>query len=115
MLHEEEKDQEKKTETSTICDASADNSADVQNLVYGDFAVDAQVIGSWESEGKNFYQYQLTVTNEGTEAVTSWEISVMFSKNIMLSDGWNGEYTVDGRKLTIRSKDYNGKIEVGEL
>ncbi len=113
LLHEEEKDQEKKTETSTICDASADNSADVQNLVYGDFAVDAQVIGSWESEGKNFYQYQLTVTNEGTEAVTSWEISVMFSKNIMLSDGWNGEYTVDGRKLTIRSKDYNGKIEVG--
>ena len=113
LLHEEEKDQEKKTETSTICDASADNSADVQNLVYGDFAVDAQVIGSWESEGKNFYQYQLTVTNEGTEAVTSWEISVMFSKNIMLSDGWNGEYTVDGRKLTIRSKDYNGKIEAG--
>ena len=113
LLHEEEKDQEKKTETSTICDASADNSADVQNLVYGDFAVDAQVIGSWESEGKNFYQYQLTVTNEGPEAVTSWEISVMFSKNIMLSDGWNGEYTVDGRKLTIRSKDYNGKIEVG--
>ena len=113
LLHEEEKDQEKKTETSTICDASADNSADVQNLVYGDFVVDAQVIGSWESEGKNFYQYQLTVTNEGTEAVTSWEISVMFSKNIMLSDGWNGEYTVDGRKLTIRSKDYNGKIEVG--
>ena len=113
LLHEEEKDQEKKTETSTICDASADNSADVQNLVYGDFAVDAQVIGSWEAEGKNFYQYQLTVTNEGTEAVTSWEISVMFSKNIMLSDGWNGEYTVDGRKLTIRSKDYNGKIEVG--
>lgn len=113
LLHEEGKDQEKKTETSTICDASADNSADVQNLVYGDFAVDAQVIGSWESEGKNFYQYQLTVTNEGTEAVTSWEISVMFSKNIMLSDGWNGEYTVDGRKLTIRSKDYNGKIEVG--
>ena len=113
LLHEEEKDQEKKTETSTICDASADNSADVHNLVYGDFAVDAQVIGSWESEGKNFYQYQLTVTNEGTEAVTSWEISVMFSKNIMLSDGWNGEYTVDGRKLTIRSKDYNGKIEVG--
>ena len=113
LLHEEEKDQEKKTETSTICDASADNSADVQNLVYGDFAVDAQVIGSWESEGKNFYQYQLTVTNEGTEAVTSWEISVMFSKNIMLSDGWNGEYTVDGRKLTIRSEDYNGKIEVG--
>ena len=113
LLHEEEKDQEKKTETSTICDASADNSADVQNLVNGDFTVDAQVIGSWESEGKNFYQYQLTVTNEGTEAVTSWEISVMFSKNIMLSDGWNGEYTVDGRKLTIRSKDYNGKIEVG--
>lgn len=113
LLHEEEKDQEKKSETAVVGGTSTDNSTDVQNLVYGDFAVDAQVIGNWESEGKNFYQYQLTVTNEGTEAVTSWEISVTFSGNIVLSDGWNGEYTVNGKKLTIRSKDYNGKIEAG--
>lgn len=133
LLHEEEKDQEKKSETAVVGGTSAKSSTacetniksdgnqnenpnehtNVQKLVYGDFTVDTQVIGSWESEGKNFYQYQLTVTNEGTEAVTSWEISVMFSGNITLSDGWNGEYTVDGKKLTIRSKDYNGKIEAG--
>ena len=113
LLHEEEKHQEKKSETAAVGGASAKSSTAVQNLVDGDFAVDVQVIGSWESEGKNFYQYQLTVTNKGTEAVTSWEISVTFSGNITLSDGWNGEYTVDGKKLTIRSKDYNGKIEAG--
>ena len=63
---------------------------------------------------KKFYQYQLTVTNWGTEEVSSWEISVSFSEDIILSDGWNGEYTEKGKKLTIHSKDYNGAVEAGE-
>ena len=50
---------------------------------------------------EKFYQYQLTVTNRGTEEVSSWEISVSFSEDIILSDGWNGEYTEKGKKLTI--------------
>lgn len=49
-----------------------------------------------------------------TEEVSSWEISVSFSEDIILSDGWNGEYTEKGKKLTIHSKDYYGAVEAGE-
>ena len=40
------------------------------------------------------------------------KLSTIFK--IILSDGWNGEYTEKGKKLTIHSKDYNGAVEAGE-
>ena len=85
-----------------------------KNISAGDLEVKATVTGSWESDGKAFYQYQLTITNKGTEDISSWEIPLTFSGDIELSDGWNGEYQADGNKLTIRSKDYNGEIQSGK-
>ena len=100
--------QESKNGTTENTNAAA------QTVKSGDLTVDAQVTGSWESEGKTFYQYLLTITNNGTEATSSWEVSLTFSDTITLSDGWNGEYQADGKKLVIRSKDYNGEIKAGE-
>ena len=79
----------------------------------GNLSVDTLVTGSWESEGRTFYQYQLTITNNGEADVSSWEISLQFSDTITLSDGWNGEYQADGSTLTIHSLDYNSEIEKG--
>lgn len=107
--------QESKTGTAETANATDQHeNAATQTVKSGDLTVDAQVTGSWESEGKNFYQYQLTITNNGTEATSSWEVSLTFSDTITLSDGWNGEYQADGKKLEIRSKDYNGEIKAGE-
>ncbi len=99
-------------ETANVTDQHENAAA--QTVKSGNLTVDAQVTGSWESEGKTFYQYQLTITNNGTEATSSWEVSLKFSDTITLSDGWNGEYQADGKKLVIRSKDYNGEIKAGE-
>lgn len=107
--------QESKTGTAETANATDQHeNAAAQTVKSGDLTVDAQVTGSWESEGKTFYQYQLTITNNGTEATSSWEVSLTFSDTIMLSDGWNGEYQADGKKLEICSKDYNGEIKAGE-
>lgn len=107
--------QESKTGTAETVNATDQHeNAAAQTVKSGDLTVDAQVTGSWESEGKTFYQYQLTITNNGTEATSSWEVSLTFSDTITLSDGWNGEYQADGKKLEIRSKDYNGEIKAGE-
>lgn len=107
--------QESKTGTAETANAADQHeNAATQTVKSGDLTVDAQVTGSWESEGKTFYQYQLTITNNGTEATSSWEVSLTFSDTITLSDGWNGEYQADGKKLEIRSKDYNGEIKAGE-
>ena len=84
-----------------------------KRLNSGNLSVDAKLTGSWESEGRTFYQYQLTITNNGEADVSSWEISLTFSGDIQLSDGWNGEYQVNGKKLTISSKEYNGEIKKG--
>ena len=40
--------------------------------------------------------------------------SLNFSNEFEFSDGWNGEYRVDGNKLVIRAKEYNGTIKAGE-
>lgn len=84
-----------------------------KRLNSGNLSVDAKLTGSWESEGRIFYQYQLTITNNGEADVSSWEISMQFSDTITLSDGWNGEYQADGSTLTIHSLDYNSEIEKG--
>lgn len=73
----------------------------------------AQVKNSWEAEGKTFYQYDLTLENVSNVAMNQWTIEVKFSEAISLSDGWNGNYTVNGNVLQITSKDYNGMMEVG--
>lgn len=113
--HRQNQTQESKTGTAETENATDQHeNAAAQTVKSGDLTVDAQVTGSWESEGKTFYQYQLTITNNGTEATSSWEVSLTFSDTITLSDGWNGEYQADGKKLEIRSKDYNGEIKAGE-
>lgn len=91
-----------------------DGNSVIQNISNEDLEVEANVTNSWESDGKKFYQYQLTITNAGTEMITAWEIPLTFSDDIVLSDGWNGEYQADGKRLTIHSKDYNGKLDPGE-
>ena len=107
--------QENNTGTAENANAADQHeNAAAQTVKSGDLTVDAQVTGSWESDGKTFYQYQLTITNKGTEATSSWEVSLTFSDTITLSDGWNGEYQADGKKLVIRSKDYNEEIKAGE-
>lgn len=92
---------------------SDSTNTNTQNQTFGDLEVSAQVTGSWESDGKTFYQYQLSVKNTGSEKVSAWEVSLAFSEDISLSDGWNGEYRQDGKKLIITSKEYNGEIEPG--
>lgn len=73
----------------------------------------AQVKNSWEAEGKTFYQYDLTLENISDVVINEWIIEVEFNEDISLSDGWNGNYSVDGNILQITSKDYNGIMESG--
>lgn len=69
--------------------------------------------GSWESNDRNFFQYTLTVKNNGDQECESWAVKVKFNGKINLSEGWNGKYSVRGDTLYISSMDYNGKIASG--
>ncbi len=90
---------------------SSNQSTAVQS---GKVEVTASLVNSWEANGEQFYQYALTVKNTSNQACESWEVELKFSSDISLSDGWNGQYSVQGKSLYISSMDYNARIPAGE-
>lgn len=80
----------------------------------GEITYTAKVKNSWESNGKFFYQYDVTLQNTSDADCSEWEIDIPFSSKFSLSDGWNGDYKVSDKTLHISSKDYNGSIAAGD-
>lgn len=81
-------------------------------LASGDITIDAELVNNWESEGKTFYQYNLTLTNNGADC-SYWSVDLAFAEDIALSDGWNGDYAAQGNTLHITNKGYNGEVPAG--
>ncbi len=82
-------------------------------ITNGDIACNAELANSWEAEGKSFYQYNLTVQNTSATDCTGWVLTLTFSDNVEMSNGWSGNYTVNGNVLQIGNVDYNGNIPAG--
>lgn len=68
---------------------------------------------SWESDGEVNYQYNMSLTNNGGQSVSSWAIDIHFNGNISLSSGWGGKYTVNGNTLHVVPESYNESIGAG--
>lgn len=79
----------------------------------GDMEVAAVLKNSWEESGIPVYQYELVLRNISGKNCANWAIDVPFQAEITLTDGWNGEYSVEGNTLHITSKDYNGTVPDG--
>ena len=75
--------------------------------------VTAVVVNSWEQDGKECCQYTLTITNPTDTDCTAWTVELDFSGTVSLDSSWNGNYQVEGSRLTISSMDYNGAIPAG--
>ena len=78
-----------------------------------DLNVVLQLANSWESNGKYFYQYEMTVENASARTIDGWSADVVFNESFELSDSWNGVYAVEENILHISSVDYNGRLESG--
>ncbi len=78
-------------------------------------AIEVQIVPAnrWEADGQSVCQYTVTLTNTGDTDCASWEVEIPFSDAITFSDGWNGDYAVEGNTLRITSKEYNGAIAAG--
>ncbi len=81
-------------------------------LTGDDLELTPVLVNSWESDGQTFYHYSMTLRNVSGKAGSSWSVELEFSGEITLSDGWNGDYFVQGKTLRIASKDYNGAVAV---
>ena len=93
-----------------VPEAEPDQSAALSS---GGMRVDAVLANSWQSEGKSFYQYTLTLTNTTGAPMDGWTAELAFTADIALQDGWNADYTVDGGTLRLSAKDYNRDVPAG--
>ncbi|MCR5428184.1 MAG: cellulase family glycosylhydrolase [Lachnospiraceae bacterium] len=80
----------------------------------GDIAWECSVSNSWESEGKTFCQYDITVKNTSKSAVDSWKITIDASANPSISNIWCAKAEVSGKTITVTNESFNGMINAGE-
>lgn len=80
----------------------------------GAIACAASLRSSWEADGKTCLLYDFTVTNNGSGPCSSWAVSVGFSADFEVQDGWNGAFAADGATLHIANADYNGALAAGQ-
>lgn len=84
-----------------------------QVLVNGETEVTMYLKNNWEEEGRPVHQYELTIKNTSDHECTEWSVDIPFDKNIELTDGWNGDYSVQDQTIHVTSKEYNGRIPSG--
>lgn len=69
---------------------------------------------SWDANGTKFYQYELTVNNNTSQQINSWQFDISLYGAPVFSDGWNGKYSVNGNTLHVSNADYNGSVGSGQ-
>ena len=78
----------------------------------GALSFTANVVNSWEADGRRFYQYSGTLTNNGS-SVNGWQLTLSLGAPFTLTDSWNGRFSVAGSDLQIANVEYNGQLGSG--
>ncbi|TLM78386.1 glycoside hydrolase family 9 protein [Microbulbifer harenosus] len=70
---------------------------------------------SADTWNNGFVLNNVTITNDGSEAIQGWEIQLTFAEPITLVNGWSGEFSLspDGRVVTISNAPWNGGLAPG--
>jgi hypothetical protein len=55
----------------------------------------------------------ITISNTGSTAITSWSLQFSFANGQMITQGWNGNFSQSGSTVTITNASYNGSIPAG--
>lgn len=69
--------------------------------------------GNWNDGTNNFYQYTVTIKNNGSSPITDWKVTVDLGTNVKLDQSWSGVFSVNGSNIVISSCDYNKEIAAG--
>ncbi|MFK4084968.1 cellulase family glycosylhydrolase [Kribbella sp. NPDC020789] len=55
----------------------------------------------------------VTVANLGSSAVNGWTLTYSYAGNQTLQNGWNGNWSQSGTKVTVTNASWNGTISAG--
>jgi cellulase/cellobiase CelA1 len=72
----------------------------------------AEVTFAYESDWGAGYCLNVSMTNHGTRAVTSWTV-VMDTHQSTISQLWNGIYTTSGSQITVGPMSWNATVSAG--
>lgn len=78
-----------------------------------EFSVDWNLSSTWENDGRKCGGYDVTITNNTGNEVTSWTLTVNIPEGLELSASWNGIFSISGKTLTVKNESYNGIISAG--
>jgi endoglucanase len=67
------------------------------------------VVNSWSGG----FQGQVTLTNTGTVALSSWALSWTFPGSQEISGDWSGVFTQTGANVSVTNEPYNGDVAAG--
>jgi cellulase/cellobiase CelA1 len=59
------------------------------------------------------FQAQVTLTNTGAAALSSWALSWRFGGDQQISTLWNGSFTESGEQVAVSNESYNGSVAPG--
>jgi cellulose 1,4-beta-cellobiosidase len=76
-------------------------------------AAGCSAVYSVQTDWGSGFTAQLTVTNNGTTAITGWTVTYSYTGNQTLSNGWSGTWTQSGKTVTVANLSYNGSLAVG--
>jgi endoglucanase len=55
----------------------------------------------------------ITVTDNGTSAITGWTLTYTYSGNQTLTQGWSGNWSQAGQAVTVTNASWNGALSAG--
>jgi endoglucanase len=55
----------------------------------------------------------ITVTDNGTSAITGWTLTYSYAGNQTLQSGWSGNWTQSGKTVTVTNASWNGALAAG--
>ena len=68
---------------------------------------------SVQSDWGSGFTASLTITNNGTAAITGWTVTYAYAGNQTLANGWNGTWSQSGKTVTVANASYNGSLAAG--
>lgn len=78
-----------------------------------DAKVQLTASNSWQSNGRTFTQYMLTIENPGSTPLKNWDAEAVFDGEIRIENSWNAEVSASGNTLKFTPLSWNAEIPAG--
>ncbi|MBR6695644.1 MAG: cellulose binding domain-containing protein, partial [Oscillospiraceae bacterium] len=90
-----------------------ENTPSPESVTKSGLSAGAKLVSSWDNNGQINSQFDITVSNNGSENVSSWTVEFDVPAGSTLSGSWNGNYSIAGTVLKITGDQNNSNISAG--